>query len=1074
MRECVAFVAIQKPKHVENTGLLHYVRNDKNWGFLLSNDYISNAKIFLCVSNDNCVSKVAMRLNFHIHNFLGWLLLVCVIVLPAKPALSAGKASLPVTRGEVIRDVARVTFEWPKPVEFKVNSKNKNVSITFERKANPDVSAILSKLHPYVTSIERKADGKTIILATDKPYKIRKFMSGSVSGVELVGVAPRKPPVQQASKAKNIMPLVPAEDKKDAAKIILPSNKEKNKDEEKLTADTARFLAKLTPSAGEEKQEQPTVPQKTKEADDSAAQPSTGNAVAQSQTNKVAISSAEDSATLRLPLAERTAFSIFIRNRYLWIILEKPAKLNLSEFDDMEKTVIGKPSIINNSKATILYIPIDDNIYANITKEDSSNNIAILLTQKKQPVSFPLPVEVSTSPPAPPHVLVPTLEMADPIIVRDPVIGDELIITPLFKIGEGVTRYREFVEFNLLETVQGITIVKKADDVSVLQLRNGLRITTSKGANISPNLPKVDIKEEIKGIQASPTLFPHEIWKAEITSSRQKQLQKLFGQIVETENIQDANSARLRMAQIYLSDGMIPETTALLDGINRSNPSFYRSAKLNAMRGVANFLMGRFVESAKDFSATELNNNKEIDYWRAVLSDLLGNSSQTYDYLSMNDDYISKYPPVFRQKLAIVAADRAIANKDYNIALKIFDSLHQDNLLDSINVYINFLMAKIAMNTGQEEEATETLDKLAEDVKHPFVKARAEFTRIVRDMEAGMDKDEAAHRLERLRLSWHGDNLELTILTLLGDLYNEKKDYVNAMRVWNNGVQSFKNTTVAIDMARKMSETFIIMFNDGVADKLPPLEALALYYEYRNYMPTGTAGNEMIDSLVERLISVDLLEQVAGLLDHQMRAQTEKERRSQIGAKLATVYILNRQPQKALTTLQDSVFGENPIMLRLLRNRLAAEAMVNLEKYDLAMQTLGQDDSLETERIRIMIYWKTKEWDKLTRSVENILKDRRDITEPINLDESEHLIKLALAYVFTDNKEQLQYLRDYFGPLMVGNPNRKVFEFVTSPDIAPNSRNFDEVIESVNKTKSFIKDYNARIKITQNPTIAAK
>ncbi|MEQ1705910.1 MAG: hypothetical protein ABL867_08090, partial [Rickettsiales bacterium] len=32
--------AIQKPKHVENTGLLHYVRNDKNWGFLLSNDYI--------------------------------------------------------------------------------------------------------------------------------------------------------------------------------------------------------------------------------------------------------------------------------------------------------------------------------------------------------------------------------------------------------------------------------------------------------------------------------------------------------------------------------------------------------------------------------------------------------------------------------------------------------------------------------------------------------------------------------------------------------------------------------------------------------------------------------------------------------------------------------------------------------------------------------------------------------------------------------------------------------------------------------------------------------------------------
>ena len=1018
-----------------------------------------------------------MRLNFHIHNFLGWLLLLCVIALPVKPALSAAKANLPVTRGEVIRDVARVTFEWPKPVEFKVNSKNKNVSITFERKANPDVSAILSKLYPYVSSVERKPDGKTIILAMDKPYKVRKFMSGNVSGIELVGVTPKKQAVQQASAAKSIMPLIPDEDKKKdksatVAKNIMPLAPVENRTEEKVIADTAKLLAKLSPAAGEEKQESATTPQETKEIDDGAAQPTTEDAAPKVQINKVAVSSAEDSATLRFPLAERTAFSVFTRNHHLWIILEKPVRLDLSEFDDMEKTVIGKPSLINNSKATVLYIPIDDNVYANITKEDNSNNIAILLTQKKQTISFPLPIEVSTSPPAPPHVLVPTLEMADPIIVRDPVIGDELIITPLFKIGEGITRSREFVEFNLLETIQGITIVKKADDVSVLQLRNGLRITTTKGANISPDLPKVDIKAETKAIQASPTLFPYETWKADITSSRLKQLQLLFRQIVGNDNIQDANSARLRMAQIYLSEGLAPEAVALLDGINRANPSFYRSAKLNSMRGVANFLMGRFVESAKDFATTELNSNKEIDYWRIVLADLLGDGSETYDYLAMNDDYISKYPPVFRQRLAIVAADRAIANKDYNIALKIFDSLHQDNLLDSINVYINFLMAKIAMSTGQEEEATETLDKLAEDVKHPFVKARAEFTRIARDMEAGLDKDEAIYRLERLRLSWHGDNLELTVLTLLGELYNEKKDYVNAMRVWNNGVQSFKNTAAAIDMSRKMAETFIIMFNDGIADKLPPLEALALYYEYRNYMPTGTAGNEMIDRLSERLISVDLLEQVAGLLDHQMRAQTEKERRSQIGAKLAAVYILNRQPQKALTSLQDSVFGENPIMLRLLRNRLAAEAMVNLEKYDLAMQTLGQDDTPETERIRLMVYWKRKEWDKLTSSVENLLKNRQDITDPINLDESEYLIKLALAYVFTDNKEQLQYLRDYFSPLMASNPNRKLFEFVTSPDIAPNSRNFDEVIESVNKTKSFIENYKARIKITQPSTVA--
>jgi hypothetical protein len=947
--------------------------------------------------------------------------------MPATGALSAENDTLPLAHGEIIRNVARLTFEWPKPVNFKYKVKGKTVTITFERAANPDASAILSSLYPYVTHIEHNPDGKTILLGLNKAYKVRKFMSHNISGIEILGIAPE-------------------------AHMAIAGKK-------------AEELSDLSPAAGGEEavpaSEQKPAESKAGAMDDGAAQPSSQDTPV--QINKVTVSAADDSATLRFPLEERTAFAVFKRNHHLWIVLGKAVKLDLSEFNDIEKTVIGKPEIIANKKATILYLPIDDNVYASLTKEDNSNRVAILITQKKQMPAFPLPVEVSTIPPAPPHVLISTLEMADTVVVRDPMIGDTLLITPLFKAGEGVASTREFIEFDLLETVQGIAVTKKADDVKIVQLRNGIRVTTSRGAVISPGLPKLDIKDVNDSVQANPTLFPYEMWKADATKPRREQLQKLFHQIVETANSQDANNARLRMAQIYLSEGLAPEAIAMLDGINRSNPSFYRIAKLNALRGAANFLMTRFIESARDFAAAELNNNKEIEYWRAVLSDLLGNPNQTYDYLAMNEDYISKYPPLFRQRLAIVAADRAISAKEYNIALKIFDSLHQDNLLDSINAYINFLMAKISLDTGQEKEAVENLEKLAADVKHPFVMARAEFTLIARDMDAGLDTEKTIDRLERLRLNWHGDNLELKVLTLLGELYHDKKDYVNAMRIWNNGIQSFPNTTTAIDMTRKMAEAFIIMFNEGEADKLPPLEALALYYEYRNYMPSGTAGNEMIDRLADRLISVDLLDQAAGLLEHQMRNQAEKERRSHIGAKLASVHLMNHQPQKALNALQDSVYGENPVMLRLRRNQLSAEAMFELGKPDLALQTLGQDESPEAERIRMDIYWQAKDWAKLSAGIEYMLKKRPDITAPVTIDESEYLIKLALAYIFTNNKEQLQYLRDYFGPLMAKSPNRKVFEYVTSPDIIPNSRNFDEIIRYFDNTRSFIKNYQARI-----------
>ena len=361
------------------------------------------------------------------------------------------------------------------------------------------------------------------------------------------------------------------------------------------------------------------------------------------------------------------------------------------------------------------------------------------------------------------------------------------------------------------------------------------------------------------------------------------------------------------------------------------------------------------------------------------------------------------------------------------------------------------------------------MDKIADDYNHPFVRARAEFTRIAHDIDANGNKDKIIDRLERLRLNWHGDGLELKMLTLLGELYYERKDYINAMRVWNNGVQSFKNTASALDMARRMEEVFIVIFNDGIADKLPPLEALALYYEYRNYMPSGTAGNEMTERLADRLVGVDLLDQASDLLDRQMRTQLEKEPRSKIGAKLAGIYLLNHKPDKALITLQDSVYGENQSLLRLQRNRIAAEAMVDLGKLDIAMQTLGDDNSLDTDKIRIRIYWQQKDWSKLAARIENLLKLRPDITAPMSLDESEYLIKLALAYVFQDNKVQLQYLRDYFTPLMKDNPNAQVFDFITSKDISINSRNFDEVLKSVENTDTFIKNYKAKIASTTAP-----
>ncbi|MBY0408355.1 MAG: hypothetical protein K2Q01_11750 [Rickettsiales bacterium] len=979
-------------------------------------------------------------------------LLVLVMLAGVAGAQAAEDENLPETVGMRMRDTARITFEWPEPVGFKVKAKGTTLTITFPQKVNPSFGQVLSSLYPYVVSAKRKADGRTIVLTLDKPYKIRTFQAEAISGVDILGL-----PAQEARVADAL--------------------------EEAL----------LSPSAGEKD----AAP-----ADNSAPTDGSAQTEAEAATGMVAlsVSAQEDTAVLRFPFRDRVAMAAFVRNKTLWVVLGKKVKLDISEFDNMPKTVIDKGELMAGN-VTILRVPVHDGVYPSVTKDEDSFEWGVMLSSSRRAPANALKVDINTDPPVPPHVFVNALQMADAVNLRDPVVGDELVIIPTYGLGEGVPFRREFVDFQLLTTAEGIAIAKKTDELTVSALRNGLRISLPQGAILTPGLPKVDKVEVTEALQSVPTLFPNDKWALPAELPERALMRDMITKIAEAPTPQDANDQRLRLAQAYLSLGMGPEALAMLDGIRRTDVSFYRSGNLAALHGSANFLLQRYNEALRDFNASELSNNKETDFWRNMLSDLLGKEGK-YDYLAMHGDYISRYPVLFRQRIAVVAADRAVDTKEYNTAIKIFETLAMagkdvkeanaetkaegeaeadaaaapealkkaiaapnSDLLAPVGPYIRFLMAKIAADTGQADEALKELTVLADDYKHPYVRSRAEYSRIILEMNRDIiNKTQVVERLERLRLAWHGDSLELKVLNFLGEIYADNKDWVNAMRIWENAAHAYAGTPKSAELHRKMEETFVRMFKEGTADALTPLEALALYYQYKTYAPPGAVGREMTANLADRLVSIDLLDQAASLLEHQMRNDAEKIQRSQIGAKVATIYLLNHEPKKALRALEDSVYGENPLGLHQLRNRLAAESLMQLGDTDKAWQILAHDETVDAERIRLSILWEKRDWARIVHTVENLLKARKDIAAPITVEESEHVIQLALAYIFENNKEQLQYLRDYFTPLMANNPNKALFDFITATDITPTPTNFDDVVKNMLATRSFIDNYKAQIK----------
>src|SRR5690606_22243512 len=76
------------------------------------------------------------------------------------------------------------------------------IIINFDRSVNPNFGTILASLYPYVTKAELSANQRTIIFHTQRPYRIRSFITDSESGVDLLDIFNQTTPAPEQREAK--------------------------------------------------------------------------------------------------------------------------------------------------------------------------------------------------------------------------------------------------------------------------------------------------------------------------------------------------------------------------------------------------------------------------------------------------------------------------------------------------------------------------------------------------------------------------------------------------------------------------------------------------------------------------------------------------------------------------------------------------------------------------------------------------------------------------------------------------------------------------------------------------------
>jgi hypothetical protein len=277
-------------------------------------------------------------------------------------------------------------------------------------------------------------------------------------------------------------------------------------------------------------------------------------------------------------------------------------------------------------------------------------------------------------------------------------------------------------------------------------------------------------------------------------------------------------------------------------------------------------------------------------------------------------------------------------------------------------------------------------------------------------------------------------------------------------------VSYFPKEDLSRTVAQDMSDAFRSLFLEGGADVLPPVEALALFYDFRELTPLGNDGDDMIRRLAERLVVVDLLPQAADLLQHQVDNRLQGAARAQVASRLAAIDLMDHRPEDALRNIRATRQSQLPDWLESERRLLEGRALMELKQYDFALEVLLNDTSPEAERIRADIYWGANNWGAAAEHIEQVLSDRWRSSAPLHEDERVNVMRAAICYFFNKDSFGLSSLRERYGAVMKGTPDEAAFDLVTArPNVS--SADVGEVakrIASADTLDAFMKAFRAR------------
>jgi tetratricopeptide (TPR) repeat protein len=637
--------------------------------------------------------------------------------------------------------------------------------------------------------------------------------------------------------------------------------------------------------------------------------------------------------------------------------------------------------------------------------------------------------------------------------------GDRLMVITALGPARGFLKGQNFVELRALPSTHGVVLQTLADDLAAELSVDKVLISRPGGLSLSAT----SIGEEKQLVSERRALsFDTQLWDLDRKSDFNAHQAELIRQAALSQGSK-RRQARLNLARFYLARDMYPEAKAVLD-VMLSNKNDKVDITGTVLRAVTDVVLDRPEATLKDLSIPQVGDQLDAPIWRAIAFARQNKWPQAYSAFKDVDSAISALP-LELQHLALRNALRTdIEVRDFNGADRIVNELQSIGVPPAMEPAMAVLSGRLNEALGHNEEALINY-RAAADSNDRQAAARGRLREIaLRSANGDMPRKDAINALELLTTIWRGDEIEAEGLALLAHFYMLDSRYREELHTWRVAVLNHPNSDYTRKIQDEAAVTFENLFLGGKADALPPVEALGMFYDYRDLTPIGRRGDEMIRRLTDRLVSVDLLDQAAELLQHQVDHRLQGAARAQVATRLAVIYLMNRKPDRAIATLRATRTSDLSNDLREQRLLLEARALSDTGRHDLALELISNINSHEAIRLRSDILSAARRWREAAVQIETLYGERWRDFKPLSETERFDILRAAIGYSLGDEPIGLGRLREKYSAKMADTPDRRAFDVVSAP-VGTGSADFQEIakkIAGVDSLDAFLRDMRAR------------